>query len=94
MDGECGDGCNAFQQKPDSVINVKVEFGEGEGKVPLDNVAKRARSGQTRTGTGTVAVRIKNGLSIEGVCSVPLVKDWKMNTMRRNSSTPSSMTRR
>lgn len=38
----CGDGCNAFPQKPDSVINVKVEFGEGEGKVSLDNIAKRA----------------------------------------------------
>ncbi|MCI8994045.1 MAG: 23S rRNA (uracil(1939)-C(5))-methyltransferase RlmD, partial [Eubacterium sp.] len=25
-------------KKPDSVINVKVEFGEGEGKVPLDNI--------------------------------------------------------
>ncbi len=41
-DDTCGDGCNAFPQKPDSVINVKVEFGEGEGKVPLDNIAKRA----------------------------------------------------
>ena len=29
-------------KKIDSVINVKVEFGEGEGKVPLDNIAKRA----------------------------------------------------
>ncbi|MCI9078598.1 MAG: 23S rRNA (uracil(1939)-C(5))-methyltransferase RlmD [Lachnospiraceae bacterium] len=29
-------------KKPDSVINVKAEFGEGEGKVPLDNIAKRA----------------------------------------------------
>ena len=29
-------------KKLDSVINVKVEFGEGEGKVPLDNIAKRA----------------------------------------------------
>ncbi len=29
-------------QKPDGHINVKVEFGEGEGKVPLDNIAKRA----------------------------------------------------
>ena len=38
----CRDGCNAFPQKPNSVINVKVEFGEGEGKVPLDNIAKRA----------------------------------------------------
>ena len=37
----CGDGCTAFPQKTDSVINVKVEFGEGEGKVPLDNIAKR-----------------------------------------------------
>ena len=35
--------------------------------------------GQTRT--GTVAARLKNGLSIEGVCPVPLVQDWKMNTM-------------
>ena len=28
--------------KPDGHINVKVEFGEGEGKVPLDNIVKRA----------------------------------------------------
>ncbi len=31
-------------KKHDSVINVKVEFGEGEGKVPLDNIAKRAEA--------------------------------------------------
>ena len=31
-------------KKPDSVINVKVEFGGGEGKVPLDNIAKRAET--------------------------------------------------
>ena len=31
-------------KKPDSHINIKVEFGEGEGKVPLDNIAKRAES--------------------------------------------------
>ena len=29
-------------KKPDGHINVKVEFGEGEGKVRLDNIAKRA----------------------------------------------------
>lgn len=29
-------------KKSDGHINVKVEFGEGEGKVPLDNIAKRA----------------------------------------------------
>ena len=29
-------------KKPDGHINVKVEFGEGEGKAPLDNIAKRA----------------------------------------------------
>lgn len=34
----------AFPQKPDSVINVTVEFGEGEGKVSLDNIAKRAEA--------------------------------------------------
>ena len=33
-----------FHKKPDGHINVKVEFGEGEGKVPLDNIAKRAES--------------------------------------------------
>ena len=31
-------------KKPDGHINVKVEFGKGEGKVPLDNIAKRAES--------------------------------------------------
>lgn len=40
----CGDGCTAFAQKPNGHINVKVEFGEGEGKVPLDNIAKRAEA--------------------------------------------------
>lgn len=43
-DGACGDGLFVFSQKPDSIINVKVEFGEGKGKVPLDNVAKRAEA--------------------------------------------------
>ena len=33
-----------FPQKPDSTISVKVEFGEGEGKVPLENIAKRAEA--------------------------------------------------
>ena len=31
-------------KKSDSVISVKVEFGEGEGKVPLDNIARRAEA--------------------------------------------------
>ncbi len=34
-----------------------------------------------QTRTGTVSARLKNGLSIEGVCPVPLVQDWKMHTM-------------
>ena len=29
---------------PDSHINVKVEFGEGKGKVPLDKIAERAEA--------------------------------------------------
>lgn len=36
----CVDYCNAFPQKSDSVIGVKVEFGEDEGRVPLTNIAK------------------------------------------------------
>lgn len=31
-------------KKPDGHINVKVEFGEGEGKVPLDNIAKEQKT--------------------------------------------------
>ena len=31
-------------KKPDGHINVKVECGEGEGKVPLDDIAQRAES--------------------------------------------------
>jgi len=31
-------------KKPDSHINVKVEFGEGKGKVPLDRIAERAEA--------------------------------------------------
>ena len=31
-------------KKPDSVINVKVEFGEGEGKVPLKAISERAEA--------------------------------------------------
>ena len=34
-----------------------------------------------QTRTGTVSARLKNGLSIEGVCRVPLVQDWKVHTM-------------
>lgn len=40
--GTCGDSCNAFTQKTDSVINVKEKF--GKGKVLHDNITKRARS--------------------------------------------------
>lgn len=29
---------------PDSHINIKVEFGEGEGKVPIDKIAERAET--------------------------------------------------
>ena len=31
-------------KKPDSHINIKVEFGQGEGKVPLKAIAERAES--------------------------------------------------
>ena len=35
-------------KSPDSVINVTVEFGEGEGKVSLDAIAERAKKYQTK----------------------------------------------
>lgn len=31
-------------KKPDGHINLKVEFGEEEGKVPLDDIAERAEN--------------------------------------------------
>ena len=36
----CGDGGATVPQKIDS---VKIVFGEGEGKVPLEVIAKRAK---------------------------------------------------
>ena len=33
-------------KSPDSHINVTVEFGEGEGKVPLDKIVERAKQHQ------------------------------------------------
>ena len=35
-------------KSPDSVINVKVEFGKGKGKVPLDAIAERAKKYQPK----------------------------------------------
>ena len=31
-------------KKPDGHINIKVEFGDGEDKVPLNNIAERAEN--------------------------------------------------
>lgn len=35
-------------KSPDSVISVTVEFGEGEGKVPLDAIAERTKKYQPK----------------------------------------------
>lgn len=35
-------------KSPRCTINVKVEFGEGEGKVPLDAIAERAKAYKPR----------------------------------------------
>ena len=35
-------------KSPDSYINVKIEFGEGDGKVPLDAIAERAKKYQPK----------------------------------------------
>ena len=40
--------CLLSHKSPDSVINVTVEFGEGEGKVPLDAIAERAKKYQPK----------------------------------------------
>lgn len=33
---------SCFLTKTDSVFKIKVEFCEGEGKVPIDNIAKKS----------------------------------------------------
>ena len=35
-------------KSPDSHIDIKVEFGEGKGKVPLDAIAERAKKYQPK----------------------------------------------
>ena len=35
-------------KSPDSIINVKVEYGDREGKVPLDAIAERAKKYQSK----------------------------------------------
>jgi len=35
-------------KSPDSHIDVKVEFGEGNGKMPLDAIAERAKKYQPK----------------------------------------------
>ena len=35
-------------KSPDSVINVKVEFGEGDDKISLDAIAERAKKYQPK----------------------------------------------
>ena len=44
MDLSCGDGSSFVPQKADSYIHIDVEFGEGEGKIPVDSIAKRAEA--------------------------------------------------
>lgn len=44
----CRDHCTFVHKSPDSTINVKVEFGDGEGKVPLNGIAERAKKYQPK----------------------------------------------
>ena len=37
-----------IERLTDSIINVKVEFGEGDGKVPLDEIAEREKKYQLK----------------------------------------------
>ena len=43
-------------KKADSYIHIDVEFGEGEGKIPVDSIAKRAEASQTKHLTFYVSV--------------------------------------
>lgn len=46
-------------KSPDSIINVTVEFGEGEGKVPLDAIAERAKKYQPKEKVEAITEALK-----------------------------------
>lgn len=75
----CGDGSNAFPQKNDSVINVKVEFGESEGKVPSDDITKRAEAYKPKEGVTYKMIKeyieTKCGFKVHATYIVEIKKD-------------------
>jgi len=46
-----------------------------------DGVAQYALQCYSVVRSGTIRTRIKKGLSIEGICDVPMVQEWKMEMM-------------
>ena len=46
-------------KSPDSVINVKVEFGEGDDKISLDAIAERAKKYQPKEKAEAITEALK-----------------------------------
>ena len=51
-------------KKPDGHINVKVEFGEGEGKVPLDDIVQRAERYKPKERVTYKMIEVKRNLGL------------------------------
>ena len=66
--GSCGASADTLSQRP-------------SGTTKSTDFTTYTYKCYDQTRTGTIAARLKNGLSIEGVCRAPLVQDWKMYTM-------------
>ena len=47
----------------------------------IDDVPQYAYQCYKQINTGTVATRLKKGLSIEGICDVPMIPGWKLGAM-------------
>ena len=52
-----------FYKSPDSVINVKVEFGEGDDKISLDAIAERTKKYGFKVRTAYIA-EVKRSLGL------------------------------
>lgn len=47
----------------------------------IDNVPQYAYQCYRQINSGTIATRLKKGLSIEGICDVPMIPGWKLGAM-------------
>lgn len=68
-------------KSPDSVINVKVEFGEGDDKISLDAIAERAKKYGFKVHTAYIA-EVKRSLGLTTYDAPNAVEELKQPRKR------------